>query len=105
MDEWRTAALKLVRKADYEYTKAEEALQDAVAGAIEAGVDMAKLVKATGQRAGTLEAWRILSRQRAEEHARRLEALDELTRMAQEDGLYDDPEANEFPVDTRLDPS
>jgi hypothetical protein len=84
-------AVKRVRQADYAYTRAENELHDAVADAIRSGVMHVKIAKMTGQHVGTILAWRILSLERRKEHAQQQEVLAEMTRLAQEDGLYDLP--------------
>lgn len=87
-----------IQQLVFERENTEKLLQDAVTAALDEGFTIQHMIRLTEERAGTIEAWRVMSRERAE----RREALDELTRTAQEDGLYDDPEANEFSGDTRL---
>lgn len=92
MSDRHLAALRLVRDASFDYAEAERRLQDLVAEALHEGASVQDMIRMTEQHPGTILAWRIMS----EERARRKAALDEMTRQAQEDGLYDDPAANEI---------
>jgi hypothetical protein len=84
---------KRIRRAMMAATTAQWRVQEAVSEAIDAGESWESVAQMLGASVADVHHLRDAHLQRVERRA----ALDKLTRMAQEDGLYDDPEANTMP--------